>query len=422
MTAGTGDLVVMGIGQLVGLDGRRGPIVHHPGPLDVVEDAAVWIRGGSVQAAGPARDVLRALPSAAAVEVLDAGGRCVVPGLVDSNSHLLYAERRTDEHWRRASGQSVEDVARSGGGLQRSVRAARAVGSGRLLATLLERLDEAIRHGTTTVEVKTGIGLETAAEEAHLAVLAAAAAAHPIGLVRTFFGAHGVPTAHADDPESYIDEVVEDMLPRAAALADACDVLCDPLGFKPGQARRVLRAARRHGLTPRMMADETGDIGAAGVAAAERVTAVSHLNHADPRSFAALAAAGVVAIVMPTTALMRLTSRPPDVRAMLEAGVPVALGTDHRPTAPQRSQLAVLALACGELGVPVEAALVACTVNGAWACARGDQVGCLAAGYSGDMVIVDVEDYRELAAYLEGAPVWHVVRQGRLATAAMPQS
>jgi imidazolonepropionase len=408
-------LLVVNIGQLVTLSEHGTPVGDAPAQLTSTPDAAVLAVDGVVVALGPAQDVLRSTGDELDPLVLDAGGRCVTPGLVDCHSHLLYEGERTDEYWLRLNGASNQDIAAAGGGLYRSVAAARQAGPAPLLRSLLGRLDTALASGTTTIEVKTGYGLSTAAELEQLQVIRAADRLHPSDVVATWFGAHGYPPEQRDQPEAYLAQLIDEQIPAVAADARFCDVLCDRGVFEPQAAGRILDAAAAAGMRLRMLADETAGVGGAELAAERKVVAAAHLNHASKQGLAGMAHAGCIAIVLPATRFFHLTDRHADVAWMLRLGLPVALGTDHRPTSPVCSMVTIMALACAEYGLSPEQALLGATVNAAWAMGSETQAGRLVPGRPADLVCFDVADYRELPAHLDRQPARFVVKNGTLA-------
>lgn len=407
-------LLVVDIGQLVTLAAHKAPVGAAPKQLDAIADAAVLAVDGSIVAAGPAEAVLRAVDASLEPLVVSADGAIVVPGLVDCHSHLLYAGDRTDEYWMRLGGADSCEVAANGGGLARTVTSSRAASVEQLLKSLLSRLDATLAAGTTTVEVKSGYGLSVGAEVDQLSVIAAAGQLHAIDVVPTWFGAHGYPPELSERREDYIAQLIEEQLPAVASLAYFCDVLCDRGAFEPPAATRILDAARGQGLKLRLLADETSRIGGAELAAAGGIVAAAHLNHTSEAGLAALAAAGTIAIVLPATRLFRLTDRDPDINAMRTLQIPIALGTDHRPTSPLGSMLTVIALACGEYGLSPEQALLGATVNAAWAAGRGQLAGRLAPTMPADLVCLNISGYRELPAYLDRPLTRFVVKRGRL--------
>lgn len=396
-----------------------------PGPhrgalseLSAIPGGAVWMGDGVIRDVGTTEDVLRRLPTSAAPEVIDARGCAVIPGLVDAHSHLLYEGTREDEYLLRLRGTSYLEIGRRGGGIQRTVAATRAAGFDRLLQNLGHRLDRVLAGGTTTVEVKTGYGLDTATEVLGLEVIRAAQRLHPIDVTPTFLGAHAVPPELRDAPARYVDLVIEEMLPRVKDLAAFCDVFCEHGYFTRDQSRRILEEAKRHGLRGKIHADELTDQGAASLAAEVGATSADHLCCASESGLRALAQTGVVAVVLPATRFYFLAERYADARRMLELGVPVALGTDHSPTTPVDSMTFVLALACAELRLTPEEALVAATLNAACALGLGDRIGSLAVGRQADLVVLDLPSYRYIPYYASRPVVRAVLKRGKVIEAA----
>lgn len=333
---------------------------------------------------------------------LDADGRAVIPGFVDAHTHLVFAGDRADEFAARLAGQPYE-----AGGIMRTVAATRAATSEALVEATVSRADACLAGGTTTVEVKSGYGLDTATERRLLEAIGEANRRTAAELVPTFLGAHLAP-----DP-AYIDLVVEEMLPACADLAVYCDAFCDEGALTVDQARRVLAAGRAHGLTPRIHAEELAHTGGAQLAAELRCLSADHLVHATDADAAALAAAGVVAVLLPATTFSLRSAYAP-ARMLRDAGVTLALATDCNPgTSYTTSMPFVVAVACSEYGLSVDDALTAATLGGARALGR-DDIGHLHAGARADLVVLDADHWIDLA-YRPGMPVvWSVVKDGEV--------
>jgi imidazolonepropionase len=374
------DLVVRRAGRVFGYDAR--------GPLAIV------IRAGVVERVLPDGEVDVDLPE------LDAGGRAVIPGFVDAHTHLVFAGDRADEFAARLAGQPYE-----AGGIMRTVEATRAATFESLVDGTVRRAEECLAGGTTTIEVKSGYGLDVATERRLLEAVAAAAARTAAELVPTFLGAHLAP-----DP-SYIDVVVEEMLPACAGLATSCDAFCDVGALTVAQSRRVLEAGRRHGLALRIHAEELAWTGGARLAAELGCLSADHLVHATPDDAAALAGAGVVAVLLPATSFCLRSAYAP-ARMLLDAGVTIALATDCNPgTSYTTSMPFVVALACSAYGLSADEAVRAATEGGARALGRSD-IGHLRAGAGGDLVVLAGDHWVDLA-YHPGMPqVAHVVKAG----------
>lgn len=363
---------------------------------DVAGPVAVVIRDGLVEQVVADRDLEVDID----LPELDAGGRAVIPGFVDAHTHLAFAGDRADEFAARLAGRPYE-----AGGILRTVEATRAASFETLVDETAGRADACLAGGSTTIEVKSGYGLDTATERRLLEAVAAAGARTPAGLVPTFLGAHLAP-----DP-SYVDLVVEEMLPACAGLATSCDAFCDVGALTVDQSRRVLEAGRRHGLALRIHAEELAWTGGARLAAELGCLSADHLVHATADDARALAAAGVVAVLLPATSFSLRSAYAP-ARMLAEAGVEIALATDCNPgTSYTTSMPFVVALACSAYGLSVDEAVRAATEGSAHALGRND-IGHLRPGARGDLVVLAGNHWVDLA-YHPGMPaVWAVVKDG----------
>jgi imidazolonepropionase len=403
----TVDFLLTGAGQLVTCDPALGE-----GPLGLVERGAVAASGGVVVYAGP-QDGLPDLELAAGATRLDAGGQAVLPGFVDAHSHLVFAGDRADEFAARLRGVGYEEALAAGGGINRTVRETRAAGDAELEATAARRLVEAARHGTTTLEAKSGYGLTTDDERRSLAVLASLAARFPVEVVPTFLGAHLVPAEYAADREGYLELLEREMLPACAPLARFVDAFCDRGALTVGESRRVLLAGRRHGLALKLHANELGSTGGAALAAELGCVSADHLLFCDEQEAKALAAAGTVAVLLPGTSFLLRTGRAAPVQVLRDAGVTLALGTDCNPgTCYCESMQLVVALACVHGGLTPEEAVLAATDGAARAVGRAGQAGRLAPGAACDLVVLAGRSYLDLAYHLGVNLAALVVRQG----------
>lgn len=407
------DLLVVHAAELVtlsefGPQPQRGPLAE----VSTIPDGAVAVAAGRIVDVGATDDVLRRIPGA--TEVLDARGCAVIPGFVDAHSHMLYAGSRIDEYWQRIAGRTYAEISAEGGGIHRTVRETRAATESVLLASLVDRVATALGNGTTTAELKSGYWLTTAGEQQGLALIAEAGHRQPVELIPTFLAAHAIPPDFRDDPDQFVDLVVNEMLPKIASSAHFCDVVCEVGAFTPAQARRILFAARAHGLRAKIHADEFADVGAAAVGAEVGATSADHLCFVSEAGRGALAAAGTVAVLLPATRHYLLAPRHADARALIDAGVPVALGTDHGPSSPTLSMPYVLGLACSALRLSAAEALVAGTWNAAHAADVAGRAGCLAAGFQADLIVLEVASYRELPYLVDRPLVRDVVKQGRV--------
>ncbi|MEK6612884.1 MAG: imidazolonepropionase [Gemmatimonadota bacterium] len=371
--------------------------------LGILADAAVVIEGARIVAVGAREALTAAHPDA---DVVDCGGRILMPGLVDSHTHGIFGKARFEEQELRAAGLGYMEIARRGGGIHSSVRDLRARSEDDLFALALPRLARLAAHGTTTIEVKSGYGLSVDDELKSLRVIRRLQQALSLRLVPTFLGAHEIPLEYRAAPrtrEEYIALVVDEMLPRVAAegLAEFADIFCEPGVYTPDEARLILTAARRHGLQIKLHADELETSGAAELAVELRATSADHLAAISDGGIKALAGADTVATLLPGTMFFLGRARQAPARALIEAGAAVALASDFNPgTSPTVNFPLILTLAVSQLHMSVSEAVLAATVNGAAALGLAAETGQLAAGYSADLALFDVADVREL-------PYWY---------------
>lgn len=377
------DAVVYGASELV-----VGPD-DDGGGLTTCEDGAVAVVDGTVAAAGETDDVLAECPAENAENAIDATGKTLLPGFVDPHTHALFAGDRSDEFAAKLRGKPYQEILAEGGGILRTVEAVRAASDEELVANLTDQLDAMLAHGTTTAEVKTGYGLDTETELRMLDAVEAAAADHPVDVVATFLGAHAVPGG--TDTEAYVDEVVDEQIPAAAAhgAAEFCDVFCEEGVFTVEQSRRVLEAGREHGLTPKIHAEEFTRLGSAQLAADLGAASADHLLHATREDAEALADAGVTPVLLPGTAFA-LGEDYADPEQFEAAGAPAALATDLNPNCYSQSMGFAVALACNGMRMAPADALLGATTRAARAINRGgDGTGTLREGTAADLLVVD---------------------------------
>jgi len=394
--------------------------------LGIVPDGAVAVDGEFIVAVGPAKEVCAEY---VARRQIDVHGHAVCPGLVDAHTHVIYAGNRVEEFEQRLRGATYLEILEAGGGILNTVRATRKASLEELVSTARARLDTMLALGTTTVEVKTGYALDTAGELKMLAAMAALAGAdnaHPVELVPTFLGAHAVPPEYYGRPDEYLDIVVEEMLPAVAAwyhdspfahrkVPLFCDAFCERGAFDRQQSERVLRAGLALGMPVKIHVDEFTSLG--GVTLAVELGAVSadHLDVTVPDEIARLAASQTVGVLLPAVNFNLGGHHFAPARAMIEAGVAVALATDLNPgSAPCPSLPLVMAIACRYQGLLPAEALNACTINAAHALGLGDRIGSIEAGKQADMLILKQPDYRYLAYEFGTNPVAGVIKRGQL--------
>jgi imidazolonepropionase len=367
------------------------------GDLGIIADGAVAIRNGRVVAVGPSAR-LRAQIGAA--ERLDAGGRVLMPGFVDPHTHLVWAGERAAEFEMRIAGASYMEIMAAGGGIMNTVGQTRAATVEELVAQTRARLERALAHGTTTVEIKTGYGLSTAGELKQLEALGRLQALTPARLVSTFLGAHAVPAEFAGRADEYVDLVVEEMLPAVAALDDPpryCDVFCEEGAFSVAQSRRVLEAAQGLGMGVKIHVDEFKPLGGTRLAVELGATSADHLVCTPEDEIELLAQSETIAVALPGTPFGLGHHDYTPARALIEAGGAVALATDCNPgTCWCESMQFVLALACRYMGLTPAEAISAATINAAHAVGLGHEVGSLEPGKRADLILVDAPSYGHL--------------------------
>ncbi|WP_038039890.1 imidazolonepropionase [Thermorudis peleae] len=419
-------LLVVHAAELVTLAGPPGPRAGAAqSQLAIVEDGAVAIGAdGRIIAVGPTAHVRDEVTLAPDALVLDAHGRTVLPGFVDPHTHAVFAGDRVAEFEQRLAGADYLAILAAGGGILQTVRATRAASFDDLFTRADHVLDRMLLAGTTALEIKTGYGLNTETELKQLRVIAQLAQQRPQAIVGTLLAAHAVPPEFHGDPDAYVDVVCTETIPAAATLGIArfCDVFCEAGVFSVEQARRVLEVGLRYGLRPKLHAEQKHHLGGAQLAATLGAISADHLEYAEDTDLVAMRDAGVIAVLLPGAAFFLREQRHAPARRMVELGVPVALGTDFNPgSSPIWSMSLAIGLACLEQGLTPAEAIVAATINAAYAIGLGESHGSLEPGKYGNLVILDAPSYRYLPYYF-GAPLVDtvvlngqvVVQEGRL--------
>jgi imidazolonepropionase len=395
-------LAVINCSQLVTLAGsakgtRTGAAMSE---LSIIADGAMMVSGARVERVG-ARQEIEPLINAGC-EVIDAGGRVVMPGFVDAHAHPVFAGTRVDEYEQRARGATYQEIAARGGGIRSTVRRTRAATFEELMLASKRYGRWFLRGGTTTVEAKSGYGLTVEDELKILRAIKQLNDETPLRYVPTFLGAHDIPEEYRERREDYVALVIEEMLPRVAEekLAEYADVFCEEKVFTTEESRRILTAARKHGLGLRLHADQLTLSGGAKLAAELRATTADHLEHTDAEGIAALKSANVQPVLLPGSVYALGSSRYPAAREMIDAGLAVVLATDFNPgSSPTPSMPMVLSLASTHMKMTPAEGITAATINAAYSLGRGDEVGSLETGKHADFVIQDCADYREVAYF-----------------------
>ena len=367
-----------------------------------VEDGALGWKDGRIVFAGP-RAALPGAPETLVAAVVDAGGRWITPGLVDCHTHLVFGGNRAGEFELRLQGAGYEEIARAGGGIVSTVRATRAADADALLAQSLPRARALLADGATTLEIKSGYGLDFEGERRMLQVARRIGRELGVGVRTTFLGAHALPPEYAGQADAYIDAVCE-WLPRlhAEGLVDAVDAFCERIGFDAAQTRRVFEAARALGLPVKLHADQLSDGNGAALVAEFGGLSADHVEHTSPVGVAAMARAGTVAVLLPGAFHVLRETKLPPLDAFRAAGVPMAVATDCNPgTSPLQSLRLAMSLACTHFRLTPEEALRGATVHGARALGLDDR-GRLQGGLRADFVLWDIGHPAELAYWLGG--------------------
>ncbi|HVJ52911.1 MAG TPA: imidazolonepropionase [Aliidongia sp.] len=366
---------------------------------------------GNIAAIGPVETVLRAHPG---IEPVDLGGRLVTPGLIDCHTHLVHAGNRAREFELRLAGASYEEIARAGGGILSTVGATRAASEAQLIAEATPRLESLIAEGVTTIEIKSGYGLDLEAEARMLRAARALGQRHPISVATSYLGAHAVPPGETAD--AYIERICAEILPAIAAerLADAVDGFCEGIAFSPDQIRRLFVRAKALGLRVKLHADQLSNLGGAALAAEFAALSADHLEYTDEAGAAAMARAGTIAVLLPGAYYFLSETRKPPVEAFRRHGVGLALATDCNPgSSPLTSLLLAMNMAATLFRLTVEECLAGATREAARALGRADKVGTLEPGKQCDLAIWNVERPAELVYRIGANPLHARIWRGQ---------
>jgi len=408
------DLIVHGAKQLVTVNEFR----HRPAAgaemhrLGIIEDGAVAISDGKIIAVSKSSDILS---NYHASEKIDVTGKIVTPGLVDAHTHFVFAGSREFELEMKIQGAKYLEILEKGGGILRTVRDTRNASKAELMNICRKRANTRLEHGTTTIEAKSGYGLDLPNEVKSLEVINQLNAEGPISLVPTFLGAHAVPPEFEGRSNEYVNAVCE-WIPRISELKLACfcDVFCEKGVFDIEASRRILLTGKRYGLLPRIHADELYPFGGAELAADIRAVSADHLLYTSPKGMERMKNAGVIATLLPAAPLTLMLGRYADARKFISIGTPVALGSDLSPSCPLENQQLIISLACYAMKMTPAEALIASTINAAHSIGRAEEVGSIEQGKNGDLAIFHVPDYRFLAYELGSNMVDTVLKKGKV--------
>ena len=396
------------------IDPGAPPKGNEQGQLRFWDKGALLVRDGLIEAVGDEREVLGFWGEKEPDLVVDCGGRCLIPGFVDPHTHMCFSTVREEEFSLRIAGTPYLEILKRGGGILSSVRSVREADERKLYDMTMTRVASALKSGSTTVEIKSGYGLDTQTELKMLKVIDRVGKDSPAGVVPTFLGAHAVPQEFLPDTDRYVDLVVEEMIPAVAeqGIARFCDVFCEEGVFSIEQSSRILTAAREAGLGIKIHADEVHDLGGAGLAAELGAISAEHLLAAGDANLEAMARAGVIAVLLPGTAL---SLKKPYARArkMIELGVAVALASDCNPGSCYiESMPLIFSLAVLNMDLTVEEALTAATLNAAYALGMADRVGSLDKGKQADFLLLEGSSPAYLAYRAGSSCVAEVYKKG----------
>ena len=417
-------LLITGASQLLTIAGRvprRGRALSNVG---IIRDGAVLVQDGAIAAVGTTAK-LEKLAAARKAEKLDVGGRVILPGFVDSHTHLIHAASRAEEYELKIHGASYEEIARKGGGILNSVKKLRAATSEQLKRRANAALEIFAAHGTTTIEAKSGYGLDVASELKILSLHKELGAAQPIEIVSTFLGAHVVPLefrAKAEGPGEYVKLLTDWLIPEVASngLAEYCDVFCDRGAFSRAQSEQILAAGWENNLVPRLHAEQLTHTGATQLAVELGAASCDHLEQVNGSDIRALAKLNTVATLLPGCDFHLGLKQYAPARKLIDAGAIVALATDYNPgTSPTASMPMVLSLACTQLRMTPAEAIVAATYNAAYSLGRHKRIGSIEVGKQADLAVFEVEDYREIPYYFGVNTCWLTLKSGRVIYAAI---
>jgi imidazolonepropionase len=389
---------------------KTGAALRQP---EIIPNGAVVVQHGHIEWVGPTAQLPHLPPGA---QVLDATGKAVLPGLIDSHTHLVYAGERADEFEQRLQGATYQEIAARGGGIRATVQSVRQASREQLSGLTRRRLRRMLGFGVTTVEIKSGYGLSLADEVKCLEAAAELDEEGPVEVVATFLGAHAVPPEFQDDRAGYVRLLVEEMLPEVAhcKLAECCDVFCDEGAFTLHEAEQILTRARGLGLGLKLHADELSPSGGARLAARLGALSADHLLQIDEAGIEALARSSTVATLLPGTAFFLGLPYAP-ARRLIERGLAVALASDCNPgTCPSENLPLAGTLACTQMKVLPAEALTALTLNAAAALGHANRLGSIEPGKQADLVILDAADYRQMFYHFGVSHVWRVLKRGRV--------
>jgi len=408
-------ILIKNASELVTCSGFKPKHGSEMGDLHVINDGAVVVEDGIIKAVGTTKEILGRFREAD-FDVIDAEGKAVLPGFVDSHTHFIFGGYRAEEFSWRLRGDKYMDIMKRGGGIASSVKSTREASKQQLMEAGFKRLNSMLSFGVTTVEGKSGYGLDFETEMKQLEAMKELNELHPVDVIRTFMGAHAVPAEYSGRADDYIDFIIESVLPYVAdnKLAEFCDVFCEDNVFSVDQSRKLLSKAKEMGLSLKIHADEIVQLGGAELAAELGAVSADHLLQASEVGIEAMANSSVISTLLPCTAFSLRESYAKG-REMIDSGCAVALATDFNPgSCFTESTALVFALACIQMNLSIEEAITALTINGAAAVNRADEIGSIDIGKKADIVILEFPSYKFIPYHVGVSTVEKVVKNGKL--------
>jgi imidazolonepropionase len=411
--------LIRGAAEIVTVRGRgprRGNSLSNVG---VIRDGAILIRDGIIAAVGPSSKIEKLQESKKAISI-DVGGRVVLPGFVDAHTHLIHATSRAEEYELKIRGAGYEEIAGKGGGILNSVKKLRAAAAEELKSRARRFLEKFVEHGTTTIEAKSGYGLDATSELRILSLHKELDAEQPLEIVSTFLGAHAVPAefrGKSGGTQQYLDLLTSELIPEIGenGLAEFCDVFCERGAFSLQESRRVLEAGKLHGLAPRVHAEQLSHTGATRMGMEMGAASCDHLEYLKTADIRALGKSKTVATLLPGCDFHLGLERYAAARELISAGAIVALATDFNPgTSPTLSMTMILSLACSRLRMTPAEAIASATINAAYSLRRADRIGSIEPSKQADLAVFEVADYREIPYYFGMNTCWMTMKRGEI--------
>ncbi|MFX1508795.1 MAG: imidazolonepropionase [Promethearchaeota archaeon] len=412
------DMVILNASELLTLQGAS----HTPklgedlNELGIINNGAIAIRENQIVAVDSTKNIKRLVKPGSRPQIIDAKNQTVMPGLIDPHTHLAFAGSREQEFVQKIQGRSYMEILESGGGINVTVNATRKASKNTLVRIGKPTLTRMLEYGTTTVEGKSGYGLDPKHELKQLLAMRDLNLIHHIEIVPTFMGAHVIPSKYKGDPDKYVTLIIEKMIPSVArkGLAEFCDVFAETGVFDIDQSRRILLAGKEHGLIPKVHADEMTTLGGAELAAEVEAASADHLLKVSKNGIKQLAKKQVVAVLLPATALVLMEKEYAPARELINSDVPIALATDYNPNCMTESMQLVMTLACLNMRMTPAEAISAATINAAHAIKRSHLVGSLEPNKQADVVIMDVPNHAHIPYHFGVNLVDKVIKAGKL--------